>query len=72
MKTNKSDRKEFVRRYWSLHENREMTFHEVMVDMYITKEMSMRDIGIELCCSLGIVHKWLVDEGIPGRKIKFL
>lgn len=68
----KDSRKELVRRYWSLHEGKEMTFHEVMVDMYITKDMSVRDIQKELLCSVGIIHRWLTSEGITKKKIKFM
>lgn len=68
----KDSRKELVRKYWTLHEQHEMTFHEVMVDMYVTKNMSMRAMAKELCCSVGIIHRWLTDEGITERKVTFL
>lgn len=68
----KDTRKELVRRYWSLHEKKEMTFHQVLLDMRIQKKMSLRTMASELCCSLGIVHRWLVEEGITEHKMKFL
>lgn len=68
----KDSRKELVRRYWSLHEGREMSFHDVMVDMYVTKNMTIRQMAKEMFCSVGIVHRWLTDEGVTGKKIKFL
>lgn len=69
-------RQRLVTKYWSLHEGKSMTFHEVLVDMYVDKKMSIREIGSEFCCGPGIVHKWLADEGIntnkTHNKIKFL
>lgn len=67
-------RQALVARYWTLHEKRDtpMTFHQVMQDMYIEKGMSIRDMSKELGCALGVIHKWLKDEGIERRKMTFL
>ena len=41
---------------------------ELLIEMYIDKDMNIRDISKELCISVGVVHKYLKDFGINKEK----
>lgn len=41
---------------------------EILHDKYIEKDMTIPEIADELGVSVGIVHKWLKDEGINKHK----
>ena len=45
------------------------TMREVLVEMYVDKDMSMSQMAEELCVAKGTVWNWLMEYGIH-KKIK--
>jgi uncharacterized protein YjcR len=41
---------------------------EILHDKYIDKDMTIQEIADELGVSVGIVHKWLKENGINKHK----
>lgn len=41
---------------------------EILMDKYIEQDMTIQQIADELGVSVGIVHKWLKEEGINKQK----
>lgn len=50
-------------------ENR--SIKEILLDKYIEQDLTIPQIADELGVSVGIVHKWLKDEGIDKHKNLF-
>lgn len=59
------------RLYRELWNNPELTFREILKTMYIDKNMSIRDIAKETNCSPTTVHKWIKEEGLAVKKLKW-
>lgn len=57
------------RTYRAERKDNTLTFHEILRDMYIDKEMSIREISEEIGVSIGSIHNFLKEEGIQ-RNIK--
>lgn len=51
--------------------NPELTFKQLMLELYITKNMTQIEMGRLLQRSVGTIHNWLDSQGIPGKTQKW-
>lgn len=53
----------------ALEKHYKKSIREILIEMYVDKDMSMNQIAEELCVAKGTVWNWLMEEGIH-KKIK--
>lgn len=68
----KSSTQKLIEELYTERFKKPMTIKDIMVYLYINKEMSLAKIAAELHVSTGTVHNWLVESGITARKMVWL
>jgi len=41
---------------------------EILRDLYVTRSLTLEQVGVELGVTKGAVHRWLERFGIPTRR----
>lgn len=52
------------RMYRAEKNDNNLTFHDILRDMYIVRSLSIRDIADEMGISSGAVHNFIKEEGL--------